>query len=129
MLGQRGRVAVGGGRGGIDYALYLGIACGDQHVHRAVDVGAIAAERVEHGLRHGGNRRLVQDEVHSGARLVHGVEIADVGLAEIDPIENFRDDSRACRWRSCRRRAPCSPRASSARASDDPMKPPMPVIR
>ena len=91
MLGQRGRVAVGGRRSGIDHALHLGVARGHQQVDRAVDVGAVAAQRIEHRLRHGRNCRLVQNEVHSRAGLVHGIQIEDVGFAEVDAIENLRE--------------------------------------
>ena len=105
MLGKSGRVAVSRGRCGIDHAFHFGIARGHQHIDGAIDVGAIAAQGVEDGFRHGGNRRLMKDEVHSGASLMHGVEVEDVGLTEIDAMQNLCEILAACRWRSCPRRA------------------------
>ncbi len=88
VLGQGRCVAVGRGRSGKDHALYLGVARRHQHVDRAVDIGAVAAQRVEDGFRDGGNRRLVQDEVHAGAGFVHRVEVGNVGFAEVDAVLN-----------------------------------------
>ncbi len=45
-LGQRRMVAVGGAAGGVDEALYFGIARGNEHVEEAADVGFVGGDGV-----------------------------------------------------------------------------------
>ena len=75
-------------RSGIDDALYLGISGRDQQVDSAIDVGAIAAERVEHRFGDRRNRRLMKHVVDALAGLVHGIGVEDIGLAEVDTVQN-----------------------------------------
>ena len=52
VLRQRRRVPIGRRRCRIDNPLHLRVPRGNQHIHRAVDTGRIAPERIKNGLRH-----------------------------------------------------------------------------
>ena len=82
-LGQGRGVAIGRGRRGVDEALHLGVARRYQHVQRGVDVGAVRAYRVLHGLRDRRDGRLVQHVVGAVDALPGEVEVGQVALDEL----------------------------------------------
>ena len=86
MLGLGGLVAVGGGAGGVDDALDVGVAGGEQEVEGAVDVGVVGGEGVFDGAGDAGEGGLVDDEVLALAGAVHGGEVAEIGEFEVDVV-------------------------------------------
>jgi hypothetical protein len=77
-------VAIDAAAGGINKALHLRVARGEHDVQEAEDVGLVAGHGVGHGARHGAERALVQDEIHTGARLVAEVADAQISIEEAE---------------------------------------------
>src|SRR5579864_4296224 len=91
MLGQRRSIWVRGRGGCVHHTFYFGVASGDKHMYRSVHVGAVASERIEHGLGHRWNGSFVEDVIHSATGFLHRVQLRQVGFTEIHLIQNLRD--------------------------------------
>ena len=85
-------IAIGRAAGCIGKASHLCVACRDQHVEEAVDVGAVSGDRVVDRARDGAEGGLMQDVVHTFASLAAVVEVADVALDELEACPLFRAD-------------------------------------
>ena len=83
MLGQAGRVAIGGRRSSVNDAAHLGIASGDQQLYCAGNIGIVRRDRIDHRTRHGRYCRLVKDNIHAAARRGTGAGIIEVRLDEV----------------------------------------------
>ena len=86
--GQRGIIAVGGGRGGHDDPLHVRVARGQQNVQRAIEIDQGGLHRIFHRTRHGRERGEVDDVIHSRKQRTNFLQIANVRLPEIDLVLN-----------------------------------------
>ena len=78
-------VAIGRTAGGVDEALDLGVARGDQHVDKAGDIGGVGRNGIGDAARHRAERRLMQHVIDALTGAATGVEVADVALDEFEP--------------------------------------------
>ncbi len=83
VLGQRRRVPVGRRRGRVNHPPRPGGAGGHQQIQRSVHAIPVGARRIFYRARHRGQRRLVEDDLDSGAGLRAGCRIGQVALNEL----------------------------------------------
>ncbi len=91
MLGECRLVAVDARRRRLDDAPHVRLARGDEERVRPPERDVEALERLGDRAGDRGERRLVEDHVHAGARLLAGAEVADVPLDELDPVVEGRE--------------------------------------
>src|SRR5437868_15515182 len=84
MLGERGRVAIDGGRTGEDHTAHTRITGGDENVQGAIDVDLICLYRLLYRTGHGSARREVNDIVSALADFCEGLAVCDCAFNEGD---------------------------------------------
>ena len=88
-LRQHFSITVGRRRRGVNYAANAGLRSRKIDVERAVGIHIVRGNRVIDGLRHRRDRRQMKYRIRAGDHPPHSIEVADIGVMEIDARTHF----------------------------------------